>query len=93
VPSQLQWACYFHALAVAPRYPQHLSGRILGYNNIVIALLSDTLPYFLTKLVAGGDGTTKVEEAWVYAWVRMVLFLPVIFSGAFLAYELRRIEI
>ena len=35
----LQWACYFNSLAVAPRYCPQLAGRILGYNNVVIALL------------------------------------------------------
>ena len=86
----MQWACYFHALAVAPRYPQALSGRVLGYNNVVIALLSDTLPFFLTALTAGDDSTTTSEQAWRYAFVRICLLLPVIATSALLAHELRR---
>lgn len=87
--AQLQWACYFHALAVAPRYPQHLAGRVLGYNNVAIALTSDVLPYFLTRFVAGGDHVTSGEKEWGYAWVRTLLVLPVAASSAFLAHELR----
>ena len=40
----MQWACYFNALAVAPRYPQRLAGRVLGYNNIAIALVPSQRP-------------------------------------------------
>ena len=29
----LQWACYFQLLADERRYPPHLTGRALGYNN------------------------------------------------------------
>lgn len=86
----MQWACYFHALAVAPRYPQAVAGRVLGYNNVVIALLSDTLPYFLTALTAGDETTTQSEEAWRYAFVRICLLLPVLGSSALLGFELRR---
>ena len=66
----MQWACYFHALAVAPRYPQPLSGRILGYNNVMIALLSDTLPYFLTALTAVCHPPLEVSGP---PWQRMLM--------------------
>ena len=46
-------------LADERRYPPHLTGRALGYNNSLIALLGDLLPYLLTFLAAsdgwGGD--------------------------------------
>ena len=55
----LQWACYFQFLADERRYPPHLTGRALGYNNSVIALMGDLMPYLFTFLAAtdgwGGD--------------------------------------
>ena len=46
-------------LADERRYPPHLTGRALGYNNSLIALFGDLLPYLLTFLAAsdswGGD--------------------------------------
>ena len=87
----LQWACYFHALAVAPRYAQQLVGRILGYNNVAIALLSDTLPYGLTAFVAGA-GAELDGQAWRYACVRVVLVLPVLGASVNLYRVLSREE-
>jgi len=85
----LQWACYFHALAVAPRYPQHLAGRVLGYNNVVIALLSDTLPYALSAVVASGDSEPSASvEALRYALVRVALLVPMLASSGALAFTL-----
>ena len=55
----LQWACYFQFLADERRYPPHLTGRALGYNNSLVALVGDLVPYVLTSLTAtdgwGGD--------------------------------------
>ena len=36
----LLWSCYFHFLAQPARYSRRLSGRMLGYCNLVIALAS-----------------------------------------------------
>ena len=44
-PRTLQWACYFHLLCRPSRYPPAYYGRLLGYANLVIALLSDGPPY------------------------------------------------
>jgi MFS family permease len=37
----LQWACYFHFLSHPKRYPSHYVGRLLGYGNLVIAVVGD----------------------------------------------------
>jgi len=85
----LQWACYFHALAVAPRYPQHLAGRVLGYNNVVIALLSDTLPYALSAVIAGGEAEPAAsDEAMRYAMVRLALLAPMLASTVAIGFAL-----
>jgi len=56
----LQWACYFQFLADEKRYPPHLTGRAIGYNNVAIGLVGDVLPSLLTYLVAThGWGGTK----------------------------------
>ena len=50
---------YYQLLADERRYPPHLTGRALGYNNSLIALMGDLLPYLFTFLAAsegwGGD--------------------------------------
>jgi len=56
----LQWACYFQFLADEKRYPPHLTGRALGYNNVAIGLIADAMPSLLTFLVAShGWGADK----------------------------------
>ena len=79
----LQWACYFNALAVAPRYPQEAAGRVLGYNNVVIALLSDTIPIWLTSFIVspyhGVDPTPEIQAS-RYSTIRFLLLLPVLLS-------------
>lgn len=37
----LQWSCYFHFLSLPRRYPPQYVGRLLGYGNLVIALVGD----------------------------------------------------
>ena len=89
----LQWACYFNALAVAPRYPQEVAGRVLGYNNVVIALLSDTIPVWLTTFIVspyhGADPTPEVQAS-RYQTIRFVLLLPVLVSTAAIVVIMRR---
>lgn len=84
----LQWACYFNCLAVAPRYPQAVAGRVLGYNNVVIALVSDTIPFALTSYISHDDAEDAVEIM-RYGHIRVLLILPVIASAAILAVVLR----
>ena len=58
-PAALSPSTTLQLLADERRYPPHLTGRALGYNNSLIALLGDLLPYLLTFLAAsdgwGGD--------------------------------------
>ena len=89
----LQWACYFNALAVAPRYPKEVAGRVLGYNNVVIALLSDTIPVWLTTFIVspyhGADPTPEVQAS-RYQTIRFVLLLPVLVSTAAIVVIMRK---
>ena len=48
----LQWACYFHLLARPTRYPPAILGRMMGYGNLVIAIVGDGLPYALNSYIA-----------------------------------------
>ena len=50
----LQWACYFHFLSLPRRYPPQFVGRLLGYGNLVIALVGD-VPLSALEEAAGGD--------------------------------------
>ena len=43
----LQWACYFQFLGDEVRYPPAVTGRVLGYNNLAIAIVGDVMPYGL----------------------------------------------
>lgn len=54
----LQWSCYFHFYAIPSRYPVEVYGRLLGYSNLVIALVGDGLPYLLNAYVSNGANQT-----------------------------------
>ena len=47
----LQWACYFHFLSLPKRYPPQYVGRLLGYGNLVVALVGDVPLSFLNWFV------------------------------------------
>jgi len=51
----IQWACYFHFLSLPSRYSAEYSGRLLGYGNLVIALVGDVPPYLLNNFVTSGS--------------------------------------
>ncbi|KAL1515167.1 hypothetical protein AB1Y20_004235 [Prymnesium parvum] len=55
----LQWAAYFHFVANDQYYAEELTGRAVGYNGLVVALLSDGMPYVLAAVASspewGGD--------------------------------------
>ena len=55
----LQWACYFQFLGDEVRYPPAVTGRVLGYNNLAIAIVGDVMPYGLAYATSlegwGGD--------------------------------------
>jgi len=77
----LQWACYFQFLADERRYPPDLTGRALGYNNVVIGLVADAMPAlltFLVKLESWGGG-----EEGRYTTIKMVCLVFLGFSAAF----------
>ena len=47
----LQWACYFHFLSLPKRYPPQYVGRLLGYGNLIIALVGDVPLTLLNSFV------------------------------------------
>ena len=50
-----QWATYFHFITSSGgRYPPAVKGRLLGYGNLVIALIGDAAVPALTAFVEGG---------------------------------------
>mmetsp|Transcript_27605 Transcript_27605/g.66891 ORF Transcript_27605/g.66891 Transcript_27605/m.66891 type:complete len:543 (+) Transcript_27605:3-1631(+) len=77
----LQWACYFQFLADEKRYPPHLTGRAIGYNNVAIGLVGDVLPSLLTYLVAThGWGGTKEGR---YTSLKLITFVLLMLSSSF----------
>ena len=58
----LLWSCYFHFMNQPWRYSRRLSGRMLGYCNLLIALASDLPPYALSWVaVHRGEGYIAVN--------------------------------
>lgn len=47
----LLWSSYFAFLAQPRRYSRSTAGRVLGYSNLIIAILSDAPPYLLNMIV------------------------------------------
>jgi MFS family permease len=47
----LQWAAYFCFLEQPDRYPPRVLGRMIGYGNLIIALIGDGPPFLLTSYV------------------------------------------
>ena len=84
----LQWACYFHFLTSPDRYPPSVSGRMLGYGNLVIALVGDVSPYALVSYVDRGPWprTRRLR----YTLVHAVLELGVLVCCALFPRALRR---
>ena len=79
-----QWASYFQFLANEKRYAPESIGRALGYNNVLVALLGDGMPYLLSYWVN--------EDSWGqtlfvrYTYVKFGLLLMVILAGIFPLY-------
>ena len=72
----MQWACYFHFLSLPKRYPPQYVGRLLGYGNLVIALVGD-VP--LSALNAFVLYTTELgDPAARYIMVHFVLQLALL---------------
>ena len=58
----VQWACYFHFLSLPTRYSAAYTGRLLGYGNLVLALLGDGPPYLLNAYVKQGSGGSATDR-------------------------------
>ena len=50
----LQWASYFSFLEQHDRYPPNKLGRMIGYGNLIIAIVGDAPPIALQAYVEGG---------------------------------------
>merc|ERR1712070_19868 len=77
-----QWASYFQFLANEKRYSPEAIGRALGYNNVLVAVVGDGMPYLLTYLVEG-YGTWGGDELNRYSYVKLALLCTLVTSGIF----------
>lgn len=73
----LQWSLYFHLLVV--RYPDAVSGRLIGYCNLAIAIVGDGIPYALAAFVSMDN--MPLSKAFKYMLVHAVLTVAIICSG------------
>eukprot|EP00965_Chrysotila_dentata_P221975 6192697-Pleurochrysis_carterae.AAC.3 len=55
-----QWACYFHVLYQHRRYSPKFAGRLVGYGNMVIAIIGNGPPSLLNFFVA--DATAVLDS-------------------------------
>lgn len=53
----MQWAAYFHY--IERHHPAEAVGRIMGYGNLVIALVGDATPYALSWYIQDGAAPTS----------------------------------
>ena len=72
----LQWACYFHFLSLPRRYPPQFVGRLLGYGNLIIALVGDVPLSALNAFVLYTD--VLGSESARYVLVHFVLQLAIV---------------
>ena len=84
----LQWACYFHFLSLPKRYSPHYVGRLLGYGNLVLALLGDGPPYLLNAYVADGGYATPTDRYFIVHFGLQLLLLACLALPAYLASEM-----
>jgi len=80
----LQWATYFHLLSQPSRYSQKFNGRLIGYGNLIIALVGNVPPYTLNKVVSNNDNIFGfvATSSTRYLAVHLVLFLTMLTSIA-----------
>ena len=71
----LQWACYFHFLSLPRRYAPQYVGRLLGYGNLVVAVVGDFPPYLLNTFVSesGAMGSVSGRYFAVHLGLQVVL--------------------
>jgi len=85
----LQWGAYFHFLGNEAHYPPAYYSRVLGYNSLVIAAVSDFVPYGFAAVLAA---TAPESHAGLYAGVKsLTLALFLVAAGAFCVF-LRRVD-
>ena len=84
----VQWACYFHFLSLPKRYSPHYVGRLLGYGNLVLALLGDGPPYLLNAYVADGGYATPTDRYFIVHFGLQLLLLACLVLPAYLASEM-----
>ena len=65
----LQWGAYFHFLGNEAHYAASYYSRVLGYNNLVIAAVSDFIPYGFTALLSH---SAHASHAGMYAAMKSV---------------------
>lgn len=82
----LQWSLYFHLLVV--RYPESVSGRLIGYCNLAIALVGDGIPYALAAFVSMDN--LPLTKAVKYTLVHVVLTVAILISGFFFLVHLSK---
>ena len=70
----LQWACYFHFLSLPRRYPPQFVGRLLGYGNLVVALVGDVPLSALNGFVVYSDmlGSTQARYLLVHFLLQLM---------------------
>jgi MFS family permease len=83
----IQWACYFHFLSNSGRYPQETVGRLIGYGNVVIALVGDLPPSLLQSYALHGLWPATVAAR--YQAVHAVLTVPLLGCAALPLYLYR----
>jgi len=71
----LQWACYFHFLSLPKRYPARYTARLLGYGNLVIAVIGDGPLAGLDAFVMSADVDDRPQR---YQTVHFVLQLALV---------------
>ena len=71
----LQWACYFHFLALPRRYPPQFVGRLLGYSNLVVAFGGDAPVALLSSFVTRSDMLGSVLKRYVSVHLALLIAL------------------
>ena len=85
----LQWAAYFHLLGSESFCAPALYSRVLGYNNLFIALSSDFVPYMFTSLLVRSPSSSHASY---YFTVKLLVLVVFIASSAAFCVCLTRSE-
>ena len=78
----LQWGAYFYALSDRTHIRGALYARVLGYNNLAIAIVSDLLPYTFAAMVLNSDN----HAALYFATKLGILLLFMVATSSFYYY-------